>query len=639
MSTSRSVRPIRPGRGVLVAVATAATACLPAAAPAAGPTVEYALGLKPIQPNVDYDLPQGEAARNATIKTEKSGGATAFVVRGPAGEVLRVFADTNGDRVVDRWSYYKDGVEVFRDIDSDHNAKVDQSRWLNSAGSRWGIDKDENGQIESWKVISAEETCEELVDAIKRRDAAAFQRLLPTREDLEAAGFEGPVLADLVARVAAAPAEFARVAAGQKQLGAEAKWTAMMAPQPPGTVPAGSEGVARDVAAYDNVVAVVDNAGRNAQVFVGSLVRCGDAWRPVAAPQLAGAQGEITEAVGFFTPRPAAGGMEAGPQASEKIKPLLARLRELDGQIAAADEAGRKKLAAEQAALLEQVTAGAEPAERSFWVRQYAETLAAGVQEGLLADGIKKLEQLVAGAGSDGELAGFVTFRLAQARYAANMQQPGVEIDKVQAAWLEELRAFVEKYPKSADAAEAMLQMGIADEFAGREREALERYGAIVASFPESVPARKARGAARRLESVGKPLALSGTALDGRTVSIESLRGTPVLVHYWATWCEPCKVDIAQIRELAAKYGPKRFAVVGIALDSDRQQLDKFLQAKPIAWPQLHEAGGLDGRLAEELGVLTLPTMILLDAKGNVVDRNVVITELEKKLDAMVDAK
>jgi thiol-disulfide isomerase/thioredoxin len=639
MSTSRSVRPIRPGRGVLVAVATAATACLPAAAPAAGPTVEYALGLKPIQPNVDYDLPQGEAARNATIKTEKSGGATAFVVRGPAGEVLRVFADTNGDRVVDRWSYYKDGVEVFRDIDSDHNAKVDQSRWLNSAGSRWGIDKDENGQIESWKVISAEETCEELVDAIKRRDAAAFQRLLPTREDLEAAGFEGPVLADLVARVAAAPAEFARVAAGQKQLGAEAKWTAMMAPQPPGTVPAGSEGVARDVAAYDNVVAVVDNAGRNAQVFVGSLVRCGDAWRPVAAPQLAGAQGEITEAVGFFTPRPAAGGMEAGPQASEKIKPLLARLRELDGQIAAADEAGRKKLAAEQAALLEQVTAGAEPAERSFWVRQYAETLAAGVQEGLLADGIKKLEQLVAGAGSDGELAGFVTFRLAQARYAANMQQPGVEIDKVQAAWLEELRAFVEKYPKSADAAEAMLQMGIADEFAGREREALERYGAIVASFPESVPARKARGAARRLESVGKPLALSGTALDGRTVSIESLRGTPVLVHYWATWCEPCKVDIAQIRELSAKYGPKRFAVVGIALDSDRQQLDKFLQAKPIAWPQLHEAGGLDGRLAEELGVLTLPTMILLDAKGNVVDRNVVITELEKKLDAMVDAK
>ena len=158
---------------------------------AAGPTVEYALGLRPSQKDVDYDSPDAAALKNATIKTEKSGGASAFVVRGPSGEILRVFADTNADRVVDRWSYYKDGVEVFRDIDSNHNTKVDQSRWLNSAGSRWGVDQDENGTIEVWKAISPEEVCRELVEAIKSRDAAIFQRLLPTKADLEAAGFEG----------------------------------------------------------------------------------------------------------------------------------------------------------------------------------------------------------------------------------------------------------------------------------------------------------------------------------------------------------------------------------------------------------------------------------------------------------------
>jgi len=135
---------------------------------------------------------------------------------------------------------------------------------------------------------------------------------------------------------------------------------------------------------------------------------------------------------------------------------------------------------------------------------------------------------------------------------------------------------------------------------------------------------------------VGKPLALSGTTMDGKKVSLESLRGTPVLVHYWATWCEPCKVDIAQIRELSLKYGPKKFAVIGIALDSDKAQLQKFLAAKPLPWPQVHEAGGLDGRLAEELGVLTLPTMFLLDADGNVVDRNLVITDLDKKLESLI---
>jgi len=627
----KSVSSSRP----LVAV-LAILASLPAVVQAASPTVEYALGLRPSQKNVDYDSPQGEAARNSTIKTEKS----AFVVRGPAGEVLRVFADTNGDRTVDVWSFYKDGVEVFRDIDSDFNKKIDQSRWLNSAGSRWGVDANEDGTIDSWKAISAEEVCAELVDAIKGRDAAAFQRLLPTKADLDAAGFEGDMLADLAGRVAAAPAEFAKLVAAQKQFGPDAKWSTMMTLQPPGTLPAGSDGVARDVSAYDNVVAIVESGAKNGQLFVGSLVRCGDAWRPVAAPQIGGEQGDIADTAGFFSPRMAAAAApDAGPQASEKLKPMLAKLRDLEAKIAAVDDAGRGPLAVEQAALLEQVVAAADAAEWPFWIRQFAETLAAGVQDGSLADGLAKLEQLGKGVPADDPLAGFVLFRLAQARYAANMQQPGVDIDKVQAAWLEELRAFVEKYPTSSDAPEAMLQMGIADEFSGKEREALERYVAIVKDFPDSGPARKARGAARRLESVGKPLALSGTALDGKAVALESLRGTPVLVHYWATWCEPCKVDIAQIRELAAKYGPKKFAVVGIALDSDKAQLQKFLQAKPIAWPQLHEAGGLDGRLAEELGVLTLPTMILLDAQGVVVDRNVVITELEKKLDAMIEGK
>jgi len=596
--------------------------------------------LRPSQKDVDYDRPEGEAVKNATIKTEKSGGASAFVVRGPTGEVLRVFADTNGDRVVDGWSYYKDGIEVFRDIDSNHNAKVDQSRWLNSAGSRWGIDEDENGVIDTWKVISPEEVCRELVEAIKSRDSKAFQRLLPTKADLEAAGFEGQRLAELADRLAAAPAEFDRLAAAQKQLGPEAKWSTMMTPQPAGTLPAGTEGIVRDVMAYDNVMSIVENGAKNGQVFVGSLVKCGDAWRPVAAPQLSGDQGEIAEAIGFFTPRASASQQsESGPQSSERLKPLLGTLRDLEAKLSTADPETRKKLAEEQAALLGQVVEAAEPAERSFWARQYAETLAAGVQDGSLADGTAKLEQLATAVAADEPLAGFVMFRLAQARYAANMQQPGVDIDKVQAAWLEELQAFVAKYPASPDAAEAMLQMGIADEFSGKEREALERYAAIIKSFPESVPARKARGAARRLESVGKPLSLTGVALDGRQVSLESLRGTPVLVHYWATWCEPCKVDIAQIRELAAKYGPKKFAVVGIALDSEKSQLEKFLQSKPIAWPQLHEAGGLDGRLAEELGILTLPTMILLDAEGKVVDRNVVITELEKKIDGLLESK
>ncbi|NDC63568.1 MAG: thioredoxin [Planctomycetia bacterium] len=635
-----------PAAGLLAATLAAAVG----PAQAAQPTVEYAMALKPSQAGIDYDRLSAEEMKSATIKMEKEGGVTAWVVRGPRGEMLRAFADTNGDRVVDRWSYYRDGVEVFRDVDSNHNAKADQARWLNSAGGRWGVDEDENGTIDSWKAISAEESTAEIVEALRSRDAAAFARLLPSRADLEAAGFVDERLKEVSDRVAAAARDFPRVAAAAKQMGPGTKWNNMLSAQP-GVLPAGSPGVARDVVAYDNVVALVDNlsppsggdakggGGKGGQVYVGSLLRCGDAWRPLDVPQVPGDQGEIMEPLGFFSPRATARmPADAGPQESERIKPLLARLREIETRISSASAEGREGLVKEQAAVLEQVVTAADEADRPFWIRQLAETLAAAVQDGSLPDGIGGLEKLAASVSADEPLEAFVSFRLASARYAAGMQKPGADVDKVQAAWLEELRLFVERHPSAADAAEAMLQMGIADEFSGREKEALERYAGIVKGFPDSGSAKKARGAVRRLESVGRPLVLSGRTLDGKTVSLESLRGVPVLVHYWATWCEPCKVDIAQIRELYGKYGPKKFAVVGIALDSDKQQLAKFLGAKPIPWPQLHEGGGLDGRLAEELGVLTLPTMFLLDAAGNVVDRNLAITDLEKKLDGMIGA-
>jgi thiol-disulfide isomerase/thioredoxin len=324
------------------------------------------------------------------------------------------------------------------------------------------------------------------------------------------------------------------------------------------------------------------------------------------------------------------------PAENEALKPLLAKLREIEATLRDATGKAREAAAAEQIEVLEQVVAGAEADQKSFWTRQLAETIGIFVQEGTLAGGIEKLEAIVAGSADDEPLQAFAAFRLSQARYAAAMQVPGADLGELQKAMVEELAAFVKDHPTAPDAAEALLQMGMAEEFDDNEKSALARYEAIVKQFPESVSAKKARGASRRLQSVGKTLALSGTAVDGSSVSLESLKGVPVLVHYWATWCEPCKVDIAQIKELYTKYGPKKFAVVGIALDTDKAQLAKYLGQKPIPWPQLHEAGGLDGRLAQELGVLTLPTMFLLDAEGKVVDRNLVIADLEKKLEEMV---
>jgi thiol-disulfide isomerase/thioredoxin len=614
----------------LLAVAAAA-----AQAFAAPPSPADALALKPRQKGIEVAQPTEAEVKQATIKQEKEGGVMALVVRGPSGEVLRAFADSDGNRVVDRWSYYKDGMEVYRELDSDKDTKADEYRWLGGAGSRWGADTNADGVIDTWKVLSAEEATAEVVNAIRDRDAAAFARLLPTKADLEAAGFEGELLTELVTRITAAPAAFAKAAAEQKDIGADARWTSMLTPQAPGTLPAGMSGLTKDVSAYDNVVALVESKQGNGQVFVGSLVKCGDAWRPVDAPQLAGG---IGESFSFLAPRMNVRGGPAGGtgDVAENLKPLLAKLREIEGKMPSADVAARKGLAAEQIGVLEQLVAAAADTDKGFWTNQLVETLAAYVQEGLFPDGIAKLEQIAETVKGDETASAFISFRLIQAKYSAGMEQPGADGETLQKTWFDDLKTFTETYPKAPESAEALLQLAFRDEFEGRDAEAVERYAAIAANFPDTAQARKATGAVRRLESVGKPLTLGGPTLEGKQVAVESFKGVPVLVHYWSTDCEPCKVDLAQIRELQTKYGPKKFAVVGVALDGDKAKLAKFLQAKPLPWPQLHEPGGLDSRLAEEFGVLALPTMVLVGADGTVLDRNVSINGLEKRLDELI---
>src|SRR5690348_4731085 len=113
-----------------------ATAPLHFARAADAPTPTDALKLTPIQQLVDFTTPAKEEIAQCTIAPEKENGMTCWVVRNPQGTILRRFADTNNDNVVDQWCYYLNGVEVYRDIDSNFNGKADQYRWFNTAGTR-----------------------------------------------------------------------------------------------------------------------------------------------------------------------------------------------------------------------------------------------------------------------------------------------------------------------------------------------------------------------------------------------------------------------------------------------------------------------------------------------------------------------
>ena len=194
--------------------------------------------------------------------------------------------------------------------------------------------------------------------------------------------------------------------------------------------------------------------------------------------------------------------------------------------------------------------------ERMSWLRQLAETLSAGVQSGKLPDGEKRLQALWENAqkDSDKNLAAYVKIRLLTAGYAQAISAPKADVAKIQADWLKNLEQYISDYPTSPDAAEAMLQLGIAREYAGQDDDAKKWYERIGREFADSPQAKKAVGAAHRIDSVGTVLSLSGKSPGGETIDLASYRGKAVLIQYWATWSESAKNDMPALKELATKY-------------------------------------------------------------------------------------
>ena len=170
-----------------------------ASAPANSPAADRAVRLPPAQSDVVIDMPEGEALAKCTIEVEKTPTTNGWVVRDGQGTVLRRFIDTNGNNQVDQWCYYRFGIEVYRDIDTNDNKVADQYRWLNTAGSRIGIDANEDKKVDSWQNISAEEVTAELVAALRERDPVRFERLLLTQKELQSLGL-GKAKADALAK-------------------------------------------------------------------------------------------------------------------------------------------------------------------------------------------------------------------------------------------------------------------------------------------------------------------------------------------------------------------------------------------------------------------------------------------------------
>ena len=103
------------------------------------------------------------------------------------------------------------------------------------------------------------------------------------------------------------------------------------------------------------------------------------------------------------------------------------------------------------------------------------------------------------------------------------------------------------------------------------------------------------------------------TSLDGtEQLDIESFRGRPMLMTFWASWCGPCRQELPELQKLSAELADTGFALVTINMDNSAITGARFLKKYDIDIPVYR----MDQRSLATLGVQSLPTNMLLDPEG-----------------------
>jgi thiol-disulfide isomerase/thioredoxin len=108
--------------------------------------------------------------------------------------------------------------------------------------------------------------------------------------------------------------------------------------------------------------------------------------------------------------------------------------------------------------------------------------------------------------------------------------------------------------------------------------------------------------------------ALQLPARGGGQIDLAALKGKPVLVNFWATWCPPCREEMPSLTRLAQSFDPQTFEVLTVSVDDGWQPVERFL-GKPVPFRVALDEGALVSR---KWGTTKFPESYLVDRDGKV---------------------
>ncbi|GIW20705.1 MAG: hypothetical protein KatS3mg065_1001 [Chloroflexota bacterium] len=116
---------------------------------------------------------------------------------------------------------------------------------------------------------------------------------------------------------------------------------------------------------------------------------------------------------------------------------------------------------------------------------------------------------------------------------------------------------------------------------------------------------------------------LAGVTLDGGRLDLAELRGRPVIVNFWASWCRPCREEFPLLAAALRDHAEEGLAIVGVLFKDEPEPARRFVADQGVDWPTVLDP---DGRLAATYRVVAPPQTYFIDRSGVV--RSIQIGEL-----------
>ena len=101
----------------------------------------------------------------------------------------------------------------------------------------------------------------------------------------------------------------------------------------------------------------------------------------------------------------------------------------------------------------------------------------------------------------------------------------------------------------------------------------------------------------------------------GAALKLSQYRGKVVMLNFWASWCGPCRKEMPLMDQIYKKYTAAGFVLLGVNVDNDSTDAQKFLSQVPVSFPIAYDR---DNKVAKMYEVATMPSTVFIDRKGHV---------------------